>query len=724
MTLRLRFAILSLSLTVPASAYIRSVTTGGTPLTRADSGSIQVLVNGSMKAGQLNADGRAIITASSNPFQAVVNAAAAWSQVSTAALLFAAPAPTSLSNNPSDGKYVVTIEDTPANRSVVGSALAVTLLQYSDQSGQIADSDIIFNPSVTTNSQFTPFSTDGSPGTYDLQSVLVHEMGHSLGADHSPVISATMFQAMPPCLSSIPVAECTLHQILSADDIAFATDAYPSANAAAQLGSITGTVALSDGTPVRGALVIAVDPAKGTTIGGISSLQDGSFTLRRLPPGSYQVYAQPLNGPVLPGNLGVPGISAANRSFRTTFAGGNSAPLSIAVTAGGSSTAAISVDTLSPNMQIQFFGTGSSGGHQDFSLSGGPVIASSGGSVDLLLWGPGMDASVSASQVHILGPGITLRSGSVRVDSLAAVNGFAPVRLTVDIAPLAAAVPATVYVVNGTDGAAYTGGLVMQPVAPVISVTERVQNGASFVPGQAVAPGSLVSIFGNNFASAPFTAAPGLPLPTQLAGVSVTFNGIPAPVIHVIQNVSGHPAGTDQINVEVPWNVLPAGAPSGNAQVVVTRGGLASAPVTIPITSAAPGLFSLQPDSSGVKRPIAYDANYVWAFPAGAYAGLTSKPIKPGAALVLLATGLGPVTIMPDNGAPSPLNSLTLTNPTVLIGGVPAPVFFSGLLSGFAGVYQVNVTVPPNVPTGNAVSLQIQMNGITTSSQLQIAVSN
>ena len=675
-----------------------------------------MLVNGSMKGGETNADGKVIITASSNPFQAVVNGAAAWSQVSTAAVTFAAPAPTTLSNNPNDSKYVVTIEDTPANRSVVGSALAVTLFAFNPQTGSIIDSDIIFNPSVTVNGQVMPFSTDHAQNTFDLQSVLTHEMGHSLGADHSPVISATMFQAEPPFSPSTSVAEATLHQTLSADDLAFATDAYPGAGASG-LGEIKGTVASPAG-PIAGALVIAVDPATGTTIGGVSDAT-GSFDLRRLPPASYQVYAQPMNGPMTPANLGV-SIPGANTTFRTTFAGGNAAPSNILVTASSVSSASISVDASATAMQIQIFGTGTTSGS---SFGSGPKAAASGGSIDLLLWGPGLGASVTASQIRILGPGITIRAGSVRTDSIV-VNNMTPVRFTVDIAALAATTPATVVVVNGTDAAAYTGGLAMLPAMPAISATEKVQNGASFVLGQAVAPGSLVSIFGNNFAAAPFTPAPGLPLPTLLAGVSVTFNGVPAPMVHVIKSVAGHPAGTDQLNVQVPWNVLSAGTTSGTAQVVVTRGGLSSASVSIPITAAAPGLFFLQADTAGVLRPVAFDANYTWSFPVGAYAGVTSQPIKVGAPLVLLATGLGPVTTTPDNGFPSPLNSTTTTTPTVLIGGVPAQVFFSGLFPGYAGVYQINANVAPGTPTGNAVSLQLQMNGITTSDQLKIAVSN
>jgi uncharacterized protein (TIGR03437 family) len=65
----------------------------------------------------------------------------------------------------------------------------------------------------------------------------------------------------------------------------------------------------------------------------------------------------------------------------------------------------------------------------------------------------------------------------------------------------------------------------------------------------------------------------------------------------------------------------------------------------------------------------------------------------------------------------------TLTQPTVLIGGVAAQVTYSGLSPQFVGVNQINVTIPAGTPTGNSVPLQIQVNGDTNSNVVTIAVS-
>lgn len=236
-----------------------------------------------------------------------------------------------------------------------------------------------------------------------------------------------------------------------------------------------------------------------------------------------------------------------------------------------------------------------------------------------------------------------------------------------------------------------------------------VLNGASFTTGQPVAPGSLVSIFGSNLASTS-SAATSVPLSTSLGNVKVTFNNIAAPLNYV----SG-----GQINAQVPFELTG----SSTAQVVVTNGAAVSAPQSVQLASIAPGIFSL---TGG--QAVAYgNTDYTFAAAPGAIPGLTTHPAKIGdpQTLVILATGLGPVTpsIADGVGDPTTIHN-TLTNPVVMVGGVQAQVVFSGILPGFPGVYQINIVIQTGTPTGNAVPLQIQMGGITTGNQTTIAVSN
>jgi len=236
-----------------------------------------------------------------------------------------------------------------------------------------------------------------------------------------------------------------------------------------------------------------------------------------------------------------------------------------------------------------------------------------------------------------------------------------------------------------------------------------VLNGASFDRAMPVTPGSLISIFGSNLAATTATAD-SIPLSSVLGGVNVKVNGVDAPLNGVFASPNG-----DQINAQLPWNVQP-----GTASVVVTRNGVASAPQSFQIGQFSPGIFSTQ---FGVGQAIAINADGSLAAPAGAFPGLATHPAKAGDTVIILATGLGPVSSTPNNGAASSdALRTTVTTPTVLIGGVSARVDFSGLSPQFVGVNQLNVVVPAGVTAGNAVPLQISLGGLTSTNQVTMAI--
>jgi len=260
--------------------------------------------------------------------------------------------------------------------------------------------------------------------------------------------------------------------------------------------------------------------------------------------------------------------------------------------------------------------------------------------------------------------------------------------------------------------AAAAGSFAQQPVVPAGGVL----NAASNAKGVSVSPGSLVSIYGTALASS-VASADTIPLSTKLGNVSVTFNNIPAPLLYV----SGSP---QQINAQVPWEL----AGNSSAQIVVSNAGTASTATSVPLTAAAPGIFSI---GSGIGQAIAYgNSDGQLAAPVGIYAsaGLTTHPAKIGdpTTLVILATGLGPVNppVQTGNDVTDGQTHQCTTMPSVTVGGVAAQVVFAGMTPQFVGVYQVNIVIQPGTPTGDAVPLQISMNGITTTNQITIAVSN
>lgn len=250
------------------------------------------------------------------------------------------------------------------------------------------------------------------------------------------------------------------------------------------------------------------------------------------------------------------------------------------------------------------------------------------------------------------------------------------------------------YVANAANGTIHRidGTAVSAPRFDASAVV----NGASFAPG--LTPGSLATVFAAGVRdTAGITAATVLPLPTSLGGVSVTVGGIAAP-IHAVANVNGQ----EQVNFQVPFEMRGRTA----ADVVVTRDGLSSSAVSVPVIDIQPAVFS------GV---VVHNADYSLA--------TASNPLARGEYAFVYAAGLGAVTNQPANGAPGPLPpalALTTANVHVTIAGVDCPVQFAGLAPGYAGVYQVNFQVPQNV-AGGTQPLVVSV-GAVSSPAVQVAI--
>jgi len=233
-----------------------------------------------------------------------------------------------------------------------------------------------------------------------------------------------------------------------------------------------------------------------------------------------------------------------------------------------------------------------------------------------------------------------------------------------------------------------------------------VVNAAGLGHSTTIAPGSLISIFGTGLAST-LAIASSVPLSTSLADVdSVTINGTPAHLLFVSDR---------QINAQAPWQLGP-----GAVNVVVTRAGVSSQPVSAQVNPFSPALYGF---NMGTAQAIAVNIDGSIAAPAGAIQGVTSHPAAAGDTLVFYASGLGAVDQPPADGAAS-LDELrsTTTMPTVLLGNVPSQVAFSGLSPQFVGVYQLNVVVPTGPSPGDAVPAQIQIGGVNSADSLTIAL--
>ena len=217
-------------------------------------------------------------------------------------------------------------------------------------------------------------------------------------------------------------------------------------------------------------------------------------------------------------------------------------------------------------------------------------------------------------------------------------------------------------------------------------------NSTTLSLGGTIAPGSIASVLGSFPVATPAQApTTGATWPTALSAVSVDIDGISAPLYYVSNSL---------IHFEVPWEV----AGRKQAPVTVAVNGLRSAPAIATIGDFAPGIYSM--NGQGSEPGAVLDSAFRLVD--------TTNPSTPGAYLQIYATGLGAVTNRPPSGQPAPLSTLswTTTMPVVTVGGIAAPVLFSGLVPTAIGYYQINFQVPAGIPLGDAVPVTISMAGI------------
>jgi len=192
--------------------------------------------------------------------------------------------------------------------------------------GQILDADIYFNPSDSLVTFATPAALPANPKSYDLESLLTHELGHAFGFSHSAVWSAMMFP-FAPAPGTFTGKRPTAQQPdapLADDDRTGLRVLYHNPADTQFVGSIQGRIlpanplslpAAPPGvTGIFGAHVVAVDAASGSvvagTLGGWSCQApgpvqfDGSYSINALAVShSYKIYAEPLNGAVDPAEV-------------------------------------------------------------------------------------------------------------------------------------------------------------------------------------------------------------------------------------------------------------------------------------------------------------------------------------------------------------------------------------------------------------------------------------
>ncbi len=240
---------------------------------------------------------------------------------------------------------------------------------------------------------------------------------------------------------------------------------------------------------------------------------------------------------------------------------------------------------------------------------------------------------------------------------------------------------------------------------PVVS-PGGVVNAADY--STSVAPGSMVAIFGSNLAGGSYSATD-VPLPAELAGVRVDVIDGGNTRAAAIWFVS-----PGQINAQLPF-----GLNGPTVQLRVYHSGLPSAPVTVAISDCGPGFYTWTGTGQGAVAAL---HNADWTIVN------EDNPAVPEEYLILYATGLGPVTNMPqicgqpggDNAQWGPV-SWAMRDVTVSIGGHSVGALFAGLAPGFVGLYQVNIQVPAGLSTGK-YPIALEAGGMTSHGVTELAV--
>jgi len=199
---------------------------------------------------------------------------------------------TGVTPSTSDGANVIGFEDHPE----LDRVLAATSFTLDTVTGEILDSDIFLNTAF-------PWSVAdaGETGKQDVESIVLHELGHMHGLGHSALGETTLLagggrRVIGEGSIMFPIAFTagSVNRALHPDDVAGLSDIYGNAAFRGATGSISGRVTKNAGG-VLGAHVVAFSPATGAMIGGFSLSADGSFVVGALPPGTYVLRAEPLD---------------------------------------------------------------------------------------------------------------------------------------------------------------------------------------------------------------------------------------------------------------------------------------------------------------------------------------------------------------------------------------------------------------------------------------------
>jgi uncharacterized protein (TIGR03437 family) len=387
----------------------------------------------------------------------------------------------------------------------------------------------------------------------------------------------------------------------------------------------------------------------------------------------------------------------------TTVATNASGQSSVTVTAGslpGTATVTAVAGTLSKNFSLTVTPAGptptgisvSNGNNQsaiigaEFSQPLVVIVTSSSGPV------PNYTVTFSST-----GP-VSLSTASAITNS----NGQAQINVSAGNLPGAATVTASI------TGFSAVFNLTVTPPGPQLSPASFL-NAATRQAGQ-LSPCGLAIISASGLTpdgTSDYTLAPIVGrYPKSVHNLTVTFGGIPAPIVSVAMG-----ATNPEVTVQVPCEVTPASSVS----VVVNVNGGGTGSTNIPIYAVSPGIFQ-QVMSDGTSRAVAIRPDGTFADIGGTDSEDPDNPVRLNEVDRFYVTGLGVTTPVLTTDTVEDPNSYIFqvqseVNASVSFAfsgsGVQVNNVIAHAAPGLIGVYEVDVQIPLNAPTGNNVPISI-----------------
>lgn len=235
-------------------------------------------------------------------------------------------------------------------------------------------------------------------------------------------------------------------------------------------------------------------------------------------------------------------------------------------------------------------------------------------------------------------------------------------------------------------------------------------NAASYagpgMPNYPIAQGSIFNIFGSGLGPATLVQSSGFPVPTTLAGTSISVT---------VGTVTVKPLILYTVDSQIAA-VMPSSIPTGTASLTVTYNGQTSSAALFSIVSNSFGIFTI--NSAGTGPAIVTDASQ-------RVNGLdtlvtNTTAMKPGDVGIIWGTGIGPVAGDESAGAlPGDMPNVPVE---VYVGFKPAQLTYRGRSGCCSGLDQIGFVVPAGVEGCN-VPLSVKI-GTTISNFPSIAVSS